>query len=46
LFVLDQSDQRELCGGWWNTKRDGDYIGGLQLDRREQQLVHHDHIWC
>jgi hypothetical protein len=46
LFLLDQSDQRELCGGWWNGKRDGDYERRLQLDRCQQQLVHHDHVRC
>jgi hypothetical protein len=44
LFLLDQSNQRELCGGGWIGKRDGEYVSRLQLDRCEQQLVHHYHV--
>jgi hypothetical protein len=44
MFLLDQSDERELCGGGWNGKRNGDYECWLQLDRGEQQLVHHGHV--
>jgi hypothetical protein len=44
LFLLDQSNERELCGRGWNSKRDGDYERRLQLDRSEQQLVHHNHV--
>jgi hypothetical protein len=44
LFLLDQSNQRQLCGGGWISKRDSDYERWLQLDRSEQQLVHLNHV--
>jgi hypothetical protein len=44
LFLLDQSNERELRRGGWIGKRDSDDSGWLQLDCCEQQLVHRGHF--